>query len=450
MVAFACYPEPWTMVASTGASPTAPVSNMGLYDWSNMTYRSTSLTAGFTVLSTCATPIDCVALVGTNLRQYDAVRIRIGATQAAAEGEGTALVDIQMPAWSGVKTDIKAPMTVLLLPQAVQGKYVRVDVTATGHPAGYVEIGSLVVGSAVREEGVGTGAELSINDPSSIISNAGFNFADRFPVGQSYKASFPYVTERSLRAQWHPMLAKAGNTKPVLFVPNYELKANVNLLRDSQTMASANGWTTSGAMTWTRNADYGPDGSLTASTIYDGSTTALAYALGSAAISTDVASYTASVYIKKGVGPIARLLVEYTGGTTSSTAVNVDPATGATSVAGTVVDAGDYWRVWRPITNNGANTAVRIRMYPAMSPAGSALTASDVASVGTNVFAFPQITTGSGLVDWCPTSQTATADTHYAAMQQNDAVFGVVSKATSKLLYYDICSVDITVLSSSL
>lgn len=450
MVAFACYPEPWTMVASTGASPTAPVSNMGLYEWSNMTYRSTSLTAGFTVLSTCATPIDCVALIGTNLRQYDAVRIRIGATQAAAEGEGTATVDIQMPAWSGVKTDIKAPMTVLLLPAPIQGKYVRVDVTATGHPAGYVEIGSLVVGSAVTEEGIGTGAELSINDPSSIISNAGFNFADRFPVGQSYKASFPYVTEKSLRSQWHPMLAKAGNTKPVLFVPNYELKANVNLLRDSQTMASANGWTPSTTMSWVRNADYGPDGSLTASVIGDTSASAQPYALGSASIPTDVATYTVSVFVKKQAGPIVRLVAEVTGGTAATASCSLDPATGASSAANSVVDAGDYWRVYRSVTNSGANTNARIRCYPTYAEAGSVSNPSAASAIGSNTFASPQITAGTGLVDWCPTSQTATADTHYAAMQQNDAVFGVVSKATSKLLYYDICSVDITVLSSSL
>lgn len=450
MVAFACYPEPWTMVASTGAAATAPVSNMGLYDWSNMTYRSTSLTAGFTVLSTCATPIDCVALIGTNLRQYDAVRIRIGATQAAAEGEGTATVDIQMPAWSGVKTDLKAPMTVLLLPAPVQGKYVRVDVTATGHPAGYVEIGSLVVGSAVTEEGIGTGAEISINDPSSIVSIGGFDFADRFPVGQSYKASFPYVTDKSFDSRWLPMFAKAGSTVPVLFVSNYELKANTNLLRDSQTMASTNGWSVSGAMTWVRNADYSPDGSLSASIIGDASTTVQPYALGSASIATDVATYTVSVFVKKQAGPIVRLVAEVTGGTAATASCSLDPATGASSAANSVVDAGDYWRVYRSVTNSGANTNARIRCYPTYAEAGSVSNPSAASAIGSNTFAFPQINVGSGLVDWCPTSQTATADTHYAAMQQNRAVFGKVEKRALKNLYHDLNSVDITVTSSSL
>lgn len=246
------------------------------------------------------------------------------------------------------------------------------------------------------------------------------------------------------------MFAKAGSTVPVLFVSNYELKPNANLLRDSQTMAAANGWTTSGSPTWVRNADYAPDGSLTASVIGDASTTVQPYTIASYAIPTDVATYTASVYIKKGVGPIARLTIECIGGTTNTASVNIDPATGATNVAGAVIDMGDYWRVWRPVTNSAANTSVRARLYPAIAATGSAVTASEVAGTGTNVFACPQITAGSGLVDWCPTSQTATADTHYAAMKQNRAVFGKVEKRTLKNLFHDINSVDITVTSSSL
>lgn len=448
MAAFVCFPETFSII-SAAAQTTAPAVNL-LADDVGLIYRSTTLTPTLTVLSGSPTPIDTVALVNTNLRCFDAVRIRIGDTQT--DVDGTAPVDIQMPAWSGIKSSQTKAMTVLRLPAPVSGKYVRIDITATGHPDGYVQIGRLVIGSSATNQfgAIGQDVEVTINDGSESYDYRGNTGWDKYAKTQSFKAPVNWITEQQYRRDWHRTLTSAGNSSAVLFVPSYDLKANTNLLRDSQTMASANGWTTSGAMTWTRNADYGPDGSLTASTIYDGSTTALAYGLASAAISTDVQAYTASFYLKKGAGPIARLLVEFTGGTTSSAAVNVDPATGATSVAGSVVDAGDYWRVWRPITNNGANTAVRIRLYPAMSPAGSALTASDVATVGTNTFASPQITAGSGLVDWCPTSQTATADTHFAAMEQNDAVFGFISKATPKWSAPYWWNIDLTVTSTSL
>lgn len=448
MGAFVTYPETFTII-SAAAQTTAPAVNL-LADDVGLIYRSTTLTPTLTVLSGSPTPIDTVALVNTNLRCFDAVRIRIGDTQT--DVDGTAPVDIQMPAWSGIKSSQTKAMTVLRLPAPVSGKYVRIDITATGHPDGYVQIGRLVIGSSATNQfgAIGQDVEVTINDGSESYDYRGNTGWDKFAKTQSFKAPVNWITEQQYRRDWHRTLTAAGNSSAVLFVPAYDLKANVNLLRDSQTMASTNGWTTSGSPSWVRNADYGPDGSLTASVIGDTSTTVQPYALGSASIPADVATYTVSVFVKKQAGPIVRLVAEVTGGTAATASCSLDPATGASSAANSVVDAGDYWRVYRSVTNSGANTNARIRCYPTYAEAGSVSNPSAASAIGTNTFASPQITAGSGLVDWCPTSQTATADTHFAAMEQNDAVFGFISKATPKWSAPYYWNIDLTVTSTSL
>ncbi|MBT2244581.1 hypothetical protein JQK15_13635 [Sphingobium sp. BHU LFT2] len=448
MAAFVTYPETFTII-SAAAQTTAPAVNL-LTDDVGLIYRSTTLTPTLTVLSGSPTPIDTVALVNTNLRCFDAVRIRIGDTQT--DVDGTAPVDIQMPAWSGIKSSQTKAMTVLRLPAPVAGKYVRIDITATGHPDGYVQIGRVVIGSSATNQfgAIGQDVEVTINDGSESYDYRGNTGWDKYAKTQSFKAPVNWITEQQYRRDWHRTLTSAGNSSAVLFVPSYELKTNVNLLRDSQTMASANGWTTSGSPSWVRNADYAPDGSLTASVIGDTSTTVQPYALGSASIPTDVTTYTVSVFVKKQAGPIVRLVAEVTGGTAATASCSLDPATGASSAANSVVDAGDYWRVYRSVNNSGANTNARIRCYPAYAEPGSVSNPSAATAVGSNTFAAPQITAGSGLVDWCPTSQTATADTHFAAMEQNDAVFGFISKATPKWSAPYWWNIDLTVTSTSL
>lgn len=448
MAAFVCFPEAFSII-SAAAQTTAPAANL-LADDVGLIYRSTTLTPTLTVLSGSPTPIDTVALVNSNLRCFDAVRIRIGDTQT--DVDGTAPVDIQMPAWSGIKSSQTKAMTVLRLPAPVAGKYVRIDITATGHPDGYVQIGRLVIGSSATNQfgAIGQDVEVTINDGSESYDYRGNTGWDKYAKTQSFKAPVNWITEQQYRRDWHRTLTSAGNSSAVLFVPSYDLKANVNLLRDSQTMAAANGWTPSTTMSWVRNADYGPDGSLTASVIGDTSASAQPYALGSAGIPTDVATYTVSVFVKKQAGPIVRLVAEVTGGTAATASCSLDPATGASSAANSVVDAGDYWRVYRSVTNSGANTNARIRCYPTYAEAGSVSNPSAASAIGTNTFASPQITAGSGLVDWCPTSQTATADTHFAAMEQNDAVFGFISKATPKWSAPYWWNIDLTVTSTSL
>ena len=389
MAAFVTYPETFTII-SAAAQTTAPAVNL-LADDVGLIYRSTTLTPTLTVLSGSPTPIDTVALVNTNLRCFDAVRIRIGDTQT--DVDGTAPVDIQMPAWSGIKSSQTKAMTVLRLPAPVSGKYVRIDITATGHPDGYVQIGRLVIGSSATNQfgAIGQDVEVTINDGSESYDYRGNTGWDKFAKTQSFKAPVNWITEQQYRRDWHRTLTAAGNSSAVLFVPAYDLKANVNLLRDSQTMASTNGWTTSGSPSWVRNADYGPDGSLTASVIGDTSTTVQPYALGSASIPADVATYTVSVFVKKQAGPIVRLVAEVTGGTAATASCSLDPATGASSAANSVVDAGDYWRVYRSVTNSGANTNARIRCYPTYAEAGSVSNPSAASAIGTNTLSLIHI-----------------------------------------------------------
>ncbi|SEJ87618.1 hypothetical protein SAMN05518849_11689 [Sphingobium sp. AP50] len=449
MVAFVCFPEAFNVVEAAAVAAN-PATNMAV-DTPSRVYRSSTVTPFFVVQSSCVTPIDVVAIVGTNLRNRDTVRIRVGSSAAAVSGEGTATADYTMPAYSGMKADEKLPMTVLRLPVPVYDKFVRVDVTATGHTDEYVQISRLVIGSAVDNEGIGGGSEIAINDVSVPYTVAGMAYFDQFPLGQSFKASIPYISDRERLQKWQPMLIKAGITKAVLFVPNYKLKANPNLLRDSQTFSV---WSVTGAVSWLRNTDYAHDGSLTAAIMEDADPTgAVGNFNQTITIPPDAATYTVSAFVRKSDGPPVRVAIELTGGegvAAVSTFVAVNPATGATNFAGNsnVLDAGDYWRIWRPLGNSVGHTSARIRIYPAITTPGSPLTGSSAAGVGKNSISGPQIERGGELTDWAPTSAALANDTHYAAMEQNDAVFGFITKSTPvKMNAYDYNSLDLTVTS---
>ncbi|KQN09959.1 hypothetical protein ASE85_03245 [Sphingobium sp. Leaf26] len=449
MVAFVCYPEPWTVI--DGASLAAnPIDRMG-WDDPGLVYRSTNITPYFTVQSQCPTPIDVIALVGTNLRNRDMVRIRVGASQA--EVDGAAPVDFTMPAWSGMKADAMAAKTILRLPTPVMGKFVRVDIDATGIPGSYVQIQRLVIGSAADQIAITPNAEVGIADGSVSYDTAGITSWDKYAKTQTFKATFSYLKEKPFRQKWLPLLAKAGNSSAILFVPDYELKSNPNMLRDSQNFFA--GWTAANSATWARNADYAHDGSMTAAIIEDSETSASASNFyQGVTIPTDVATYTVSAYVKKAPAgsPLARVTIEYAGVSTSSTFVAVNPATGATNFVGNgnAVDAGDYWRVWRSFANTLANTSVRIRLYPAIASATGSLSGSESAAVGKNTFSGCQIEPGGEMTDWSPTSFSAAFDNAYAAMEQNDAVFGYITKATPRHITYDYWSVEMSITSTAL
>jgi hypothetical protein len=446
MVAFVCYPEPWNVI--DGAAMAAnPIDRMG-WDDRGLVYRSTTVTTYFTVQSFCPTPIDVIALVGTNLRNRDMVRVRVGSSQT--EVDGVAPIDITMTAWSGLKADAMLAKTIVRLPEPVLGKFVRIDIDANSHPDGFVQIERLVIGSSAHQIVINQNAEVGINDGSVSYDTAGTTYWDKYAKSQTFKATFSYLKEKAFRQKWLPMLAKAGNSSAVLFVPNYDLKSNVNLLRDSQTFHAS--WSNTAGGSWLRLSDYAHDGTMTGAIISDNVTDSASYFAQSVTIPADVVTYTGSVFVKKATAPtpMVRMMIEVTGVAAANTFVQLNPRTGESNYPAGVTDAGDYWRVSRPLANTTGNTIVRIRLYPAINVPDSSLTAAINEVVGSNTFSGAQIHIGSEPLEWTPSSFSAVTDKNYAAMEQNDAIFGYITKATPKYVTHDYWSVELQLTSTSL
>jgi hypothetical protein len=142
-------------------------------------------------------------------------------------------------------------------------------------------------------------------------------------------------------------------------------------------------WLQSGGVAVSANSAVAPDGTTTADTINDPTT--------SYAILAQSADYsptsTASIYVKKdAIGRATRfpaLRVQYSGTSTQFYDIFFDTFTGEYSLSagasGDVIDEGDYWRVWVSGTDTGSNTTLEMRVFPAIG-ASSSWTSSPTAT----------------------------------------------------------------------
>lgn len=135
-------------------------------------------------------------------------------------------------------------------------------------------------------------------------------------------------------------------------------------------------WTKVQGVTVSTNTTVAPDGTTTADTITDDSSN-FEHLLQDVTIANDSTWWSCSVYILKDSDearfPEMQVLTQ--GGTTQLIFVQINTATGATSVrssTGTVnhyvEDAGDYWRFTASVLNNSTgNTTLRSILFPARS-----------------------------------------------------------------------------------
>lgn len=218
MSAFFVFPEPFAVSATTGAVATAPAANLN-FDEPGLVHR-TSLTGSVTVQLTGTGTIDTIALVGTNLRATDLVRVRVAATLADTT-TASAQANVQVAAWSGGKVSEKTAITIVHLAAPVTGRFVRIDFTATGHPDGFVQVQRLVAGIAAEHITVSNDFEVGISDGADAIAIRGRrSFVQGYKVW-TVKAAFPHLTEIQYRNDFLPLVTRAGSGRAVLFVENF-------------------------------------------------------------------------------------------------------------------------------------------------------------------------------------------------------------------------------------
>lgn len=184
-----------------------------------------------------------------------------------------------------------------------------------------------------------------------------------------------------------------------------------NLLLQSDSFANSS-WT--GNSSVTSNTNIAPDGSLTADTLSDTSTTAY-FTKNQTITVTANSTVTTSIFIKKTTGvinsypcislvflgvstKIARLIVDTTLGS-----FNVSPDS-SLSVIGKITSYNDYWRVEMTTTDSGNNTSCQFTIYPSISTNGSTITMS---AVGNIVCWGAQLELGSNATSYIPTTTTA-------------------------------------------
>lgn len=200
----------------TDANSPAPINGTTVEHLNNdrpgLVWRGALTTASFTVDLGTGAEYDTIALIGSNLRAGDTVRVQTGTTADATAYDATT------PARTGKKPRQYTAKTVIKLPSTRTDRFVRITITATGHPSGYVQAQRLVIGKAVSTYGVKFGAKVNFEDRSVITTGPGFTDVDRYDVLPAWDISTTGITDRAWREDWSPLLMEVGSSSGILFV----------------------------------------------------------------------------------------------------------------------------------------------------------------------------------------------------------------------------------------
>ena len=184
-------------------------------DEPGMVWRSSGLSGVYVVFKTENKPIDTIALINSNLRATDTIRIRMGTS--VADVNGVPAFDHTYSAWQGIAPMGKA-ISFVLLDEPVTQQYIRIDFTSPGNPDGYIECCRLVVGTRVENVGIDIGHEEVFEDTSGIDDQFGAVTIDSYAIRQQHKITISNVKEADYYQNWQPFLHSVGMSKWFLYV----------------------------------------------------------------------------------------------------------------------------------------------------------------------------------------------------------------------------------------
>lgn len=201
-------PKSVSIAPSSTANATS-ASNM-LHDEKALVWRSTGLTGTYLVVTQTGA-WDTIALVGTNLRATDTIRIRAAATTTAVTS--APVIDQTIPAFSGV-AKTTGGMVVFRLNAPVTHTVIRIDIVSTDNPAGYVQVSNLILGTAVEWDGIDVGAEVS-------YENQGQSYLRKFLTKPTWKINLSGMDTTSYYEVWEDFCLAASDRRGFLFIPIY-------------------------------------------------------------------------------------------------------------------------------------------------------------------------------------------------------------------------------------
>lgn len=124
--------------------------------------------------------------------------------------------------WNGLlgKDPPGGPITFYKHPTTVLGRYVRIDISDPGNPAGYVQVGRFMAGDAFSpQRNMSMGVEIGIVDESRKSYSVGNQvYSDRKPPRRRIACNFEVIAESEAFGQIYDLMLEVGVSGVVLIV----------------------------------------------------------------------------------------------------------------------------------------------------------------------------------------------------------------------------------------
>lgn len=195
------------------AAPGANLTN----DNMDMEWRSVGLDDIYVVMR-CSSVVDTIALLHTNQRASDTIRVRAGAS--VADTLASPIYDSGIiPAFEGTKSEPYTTKTIIDLGQSVQAPFWRFEFFSPGHPDGQVKAARIVMGKRFEiPTGINYGWEKLLYDDSIITTGPNYEDVQEYPSRPGVKATLGQLDEDSFN-RLDAFMMSTGFKRPVLFAP---------------------------------------------------------------------------------------------------------------------------------------------------------------------------------------------------------------------------------------
>ena len=195
------------------ASPGVNLTN----DNMDMEWKSLGLNDVYVVVR-CPASVNTIAILHSNQRATDTVRVRAAGTIAALL---TAPVydSGPIPAYEGLKFDPYTTKTIIDLGQSVQSLFWRFDFASPDHPDGQVKAARIIMGERFEvPSGIDYNWEKLVINDSPITTGPNYEDVDEYPSRPGVKAMLGGMDEQTYN-RFDAFMMKVGTAKPVLFAP---------------------------------------------------------------------------------------------------------------------------------------------------------------------------------------------------------------------------------------